>query len=151
MRSVPSYRASAPALIVLADDNRDGILARQSVLAELGYTVIAARCGEEALRVVESQPVDLVITDYKMNPVNGVELIGSLRQSYPNLPIILLTGFAESLGLTPENTGANVVLQKSANELSALLRAVKRLLQPPRKPAASRTSFARVRTKQAGS
>ena len=149
MRSVPSYRASSSAVILLVDDNRDGILARQAVLEELGYGVIAARCGEEALKIVQSQAVDLVITDFKMKPVTGIELINGLRQSKPELPIILLTGFADSLGLTPENTGANAVLQKSANELNTLLRAVKRLLQPPRKPA-SRTSFARVRARQAG-
>jgi FixJ family two-component response regulator len=81
-----------------------------------------------------------LITDYKMKPLNGLELIAALRPSRPTLPVILLTGFADSLGLRPENTGANVVMQKSANELNTLLRNAKRLLQPPRKPARSNTS-----------
>jgi hypothetical protein len=62
------------------------------------------------------------------------------------VPVILLTGFASNLGLSPENTGANVVLQKSADELASLLRHIKRLLGPPRKAArsaASRKTLAR--------
>jgi CheY-like chemotaxis protein len=134
MRSASPHRASNPSVILLVDDNRDGILARSSILKELGYIVIAAISAADALDALKQHTVDLVITDYKMTPMNGVELIAKLRQNYPAIPVILLTGFAESLGLTPQNTGANIVMQKSANELSELLRHTKRLLQPPRKP-----------------
>lgn len=137
MRSAPSHRAPQAAVILLVDDNNDGILARRSVLEELGYTVIAATCGESALQIVKQQGVDLVITDLRMKPVNGTELIARLRETHPQLPVILLTGFADALGLKPDSTGASVVLQKSANELPMLLRTAKRLLQPPRKPSRS--------------
>ena len=137
MRSASPHRATQSSVILLVDDNNDGILARRSVLEELGYTVVAASSGEQALSIVEKQGVDLVVTDYKMQPLNGVELIGRLREMRPELPIILLSGFAEPLGLNAENTGASVVLQKSANELTTLLRSVKRLLQPAKKPAKS--------------
>jgi hypothetical protein len=52
----------------------------------------------------------------------------------------LLTGFADTLGLRPETTGADVVLQKNANEVANLVRQAKRLLNPVRKPAASQLS-----------
>ena len=134
MRTAPSDRAPRAAVILLVDDNKDGVLARRSVLEEFGYKVVAASCGEAALEIVQHQGVDLVITDLKMKPVNGIELIRSLREIKPQLPIILLTGFADALGLNPETTGASVVLQKSSSELSMLLRNTKRLLQPPKKP-----------------
>jgi CheY-like chemotaxis protein len=134
MRTAPSDRAPRAAVILLVDDNNDGILARRSVLEEFGYTVVAASCGETALEIVQQQGVDLVITDLRMKPVNGIELIKSLREIKPQLPVILLTGFADTLGLSPETTGASVVLQKSSSELTMLLRNTKRLLQPPRKP-----------------
>ena len=137
MRSVPSQRASFSSVILLVDDNPDGSLARGSVLSELGYQILTARCGQEALALVKNQPVNLIITDYKMDPVNGLELIALLRAEGYGIPVILLTGFAESLGLRPDATGANVVIQKSANELAILLRHTRRLLQPPRKPAKS--------------
>jgi len=137
MHSALTRRGADPARILLVDDNTDGNSARQSVLEELGYHVFSARCGREALQVLEKQSVDLIITDYRMSPVNGLELIAKLRQASDAIPVVLLTGFAESLGLTPENTGANVVIQKSSRELPALLRTAKKLLHPPKKPARS--------------
>lgn len=115
-------------------------MARQSVLEEIGYKVIVASCGREALQVTEEQPVHLIITDYKMSPVDGLELIDRLRKKNVLTPVILLTGFANNVGLSPENTGANIVLQKSADELATLLRHIKRLLQPARKPARAHVS-----------
>ncbi len=152
MRSVSSRSAPSSAIILLVDDNFDGLMARRSVLEELGYTIIPARCGREALQLIEQQTVDLVITDYKMAPVNGLELIDRLHKNNVFAPVILLTGFAHNLGLCPENTGANVVLQKSADELASLLRHIKRLLQPPRKPARSDSPRkAMARSQKAGS
>lgn len=136
MRSDLSSRAQTPALILLVDDNQDGVVARRSVLEELGYKVVSARCGSEALRTVEQQVFDLVITDYKMSPMNGLEFIATLRQRGFRKPIILLSGFAETLGLREETTGADVVIQKSANEIAQLVRHTKRLLTP-KKPAGS--------------
>jgi len=68
--------------------------------------------------------------------MDGVELIGRLRQLRADLPIILLSGFVEPLGLTEKSTGADVVLSKSAGEVGLLIRSVRRLLsrQPSRKP-----------------
>lgn len=152
MRSVSSRSAPNSAAILLVDDNLDGLMARRSVLEELGYKIIPARCGREALQLVEGQKVDLVITDYRMDPVDGLELICQLRKNDVFAPVILLTGFAHNLGLCPENTGANVVLQKSADELASLLRHIKRLLQPPRKPVRSDTPRKAIaRSQKAGS
>ena len=134
-----SNRDSIPASILLVDDNCDGILARRSVLEELGYQVVTARCGSDALQIAVERDFDLVITDYKMSPMDGLELISNLRERSVTTPIILLTGFAESLGLRSSNTGADVVIQKSANEVANLIRHTKRLLNP-RKPASSQVA-----------
>ncbi len=138
-------RASESAAILLVDDNRDGVLARRSVLEELGYQVFFAHSGKDALHAIEQRTCDLVITDYKMSPMNGLELIAKLRERDFKNPIILLTGFADSLGLKPENTGADLVLQKSANEVAILVRHTKRLLNVPRKPARSQSSQTKSR------
>ena len=140
MRSAPSPRAKFAAVILLVDDNADGIIARSSVLSELGYQVVAANSGSAALALLQAGPVDLIITDYKMDGMNGLEFISAVRQFELKTPTILLTGFAEALGLSPESTGADVVVQKNANELTVLLRHAKRLLQTPRKPARSLAS-----------
>jgi CheY-like chemotaxis protein len=72
--------------------------------------------------------------------MDGLELIAKLREQKFENPIILLTGFADSLGLRCEDTGANVVIQKSQHEVANLIRHTKRLLQPPRKPVRSQGS-----------
>lgn len=153
MRSVPSSRAQNSSTILLVDDNRDGVIARRSVLEELGYKVVSAGCGPDALQAVEQQNFDLIITDYKMSPMDGVQLIAILRTRNFRNPIILLTGFADSLGLGAENTGADIVIQKSANEVATLLRQTRRLLNPsPKKPAGSSgPANKKTRSQHAGS
>jgi CheY-like chemotaxis protein len=143
MRS-SSHRATTHALILLVDDNPDGIIARCSVLKELGYQVVTAGCGSDALRSAEEHNFDLVITDYRMSPVNGLELITNLRERGYSNPIILLSGFAETLGMRSDNTGADVVIMKSANEVTNLVRQTKRLLTP-KKPAGSQAEHKPIR------
>ncbi|HZQ50921.1 MAG TPA: response regulator [Bryobacteraceae bacterium] len=137
MRSDSSHRGQRCPVILLVDDNRDGSLARCSVLQELGFRVVSAGCGSDALEAVKQENFDLIVTDYKMSPVDGLQLIGQLRERSYRGPIILLTGFADSVGLRSENTGADIVIQKSANEIANLVRYAKRLLNHPKKPAAS--------------
>ena len=133
--------------ILLVDDNRDGLLVRRSVLEELGYRVAIALNGEEGLKLYQSASFDVVVTDYRMPGMNGAELIQRVRKLNPHARIILLSGFVEPLGLTEENTGADVVLAKSSNEPAHLTRWVKRLLnRATRKPPASqKKAFAQLK------
>ncbi len=117
------------AKILLVDDNANGVAARKSVLQELGYRITTASCGATALEQFCAHRFDLVITDYKMPRMDGLELISRLRKQAPEVPIILISGFTDTLGLNEESTGADAVLQKSNNEVSHLLRAVNRLLR----------------------
>ena len=112
-------------------------MARRAVLEELGYEVLSATSGKDALKLTEQRACDLVVTDYKMTPMDGLELIAKLREREFTKPIILLTGFADSLGLKPENTGADIVLQKCSNEVATLVRYTRRLLAIPKKPVRS--------------
>ena len=127
--------------ILLVDDNRDGLLVRRSLLEELGYGVSVARNGEEGLKLFESANFDVVVTDYRMPRMNGAELIQRVRKLNPHARIILLSGYVAALGLTEENTGADVVLAKSSNEPAHLTRWVKRLLnRGTRKPPVTQKS-----------
>jgi CheY-like chemotaxis protein len=128
-----------PGKILLVDDNKLGLSARKSVLEELGHTIATAANGVDALEQFANAKFDLVVTDYKMPRMDGLELIARLRKTSPELPVILISGFVDSMGLSEENTGADVVIQKSANEVSHLVRSVARLLRkkPVKKPASS--------------
>jgi CheY-like chemotaxis protein len=122
--------------ILLVDDNRDGLLVRRSLLEEVGYRVEIATDGEEGLKLFESFPFDVVVTDYRMPRMDGAQLIQRIRQLNPNARIILLSGFVDPLGLTEQATGADVVIAKTSREPVYLLSWVKRLINrsAPRKP-----------------
>jgi CheY-like chemotaxis protein len=121
------------------DDNRDGLLVRRSLLEEVGYGVEIAINGEEGLKLYEAHRFDVVVTDFRMPRMNGVELIQRLRALNPNVRVVLLSGFVDPLGLTEDSTGADVVLAKSSHEAQQLVRAVKRLVSSRslRKPVSS--------------
>ncbi|HEV2444789.1 MAG TPA: response regulator [Candidatus Sulfopaludibacter sp.] len=138
--------------ILLVDDNQDGLIVRKSLLEELGYRVQLARNGEEGLKLYQDSTFDVVVTDYRMPRMDGVELIGRIRKHNPNARIILLSGFVEPLGLTEENTGADAVIAKSSNEPLHLVRWVKRLLNraTSRKPPAAVKRLALESTRASG-
>jgi CheY-like chemotaxis protein len=139
MNEVIPSNAPSPPRILLVDDNKLGLAARKVVLEEQGYHISLAREGTEALAQFTPGKFDLLITDYKMPRMNGLELIAKVRELCPGLPIILISGYAEALGLTEANTGADVVIPKSSTEVQQLVRTVGRLLRrsAPRKPAGS--------------
>ena len=65
--------------ILLVDDNRNGLLARKSVLEEHGYQVDAHSSPLDALAEFSEQSYDLVVTDYRMPRMNGAQLIAEIR------------------------------------------------------------------------
>jgi len=143
MKTAPSLSPK----VLLVDDNRDGLLVRRSLLEEIGFCVEIALGAEEGLRLYHTAKFDVIVTDYRMPRMNGTELIQSIRLIDPNARIILLSGFVEPLGLTEQNTGADAVIAKSANEPAHLMRCVKRLAnrglrKPPAAQRASRLSVA---------
>jgi DNA-binding NtrC family response regulator len=78
--------------ILIADDEKNIREGLAEALALDGYKTLVAADGDEALRLVESGDVDLVITDLKMPKVAGTEVLRSVAGRYPSLPVIVLTG-----------------------------------------------------------
>jgi len=134
-----STTPSGPPRLLLVDDNRLGLSARKVVLEELGYDVHTCFDALDALSLAACHPFDLVITDYKMPSMCGTEFIRKLRELRPALPVVLISGFVDALGLDERNTGADAVISKSSNEVQHLIRAVRSLLKRPsaKKPARS--------------
>jgi CheY-like chemotaxis protein len=141
----PNSSRPTPARILLVDDNANGLGARKCVLEELGHRIWAVSSAAEALEAFAEHKFDLVVTDYKMPRMNGVELIAEIRKQAPECPAILISGFVDALGMSELSTGADVVIQKSAHEVSHLVRSVNRLLRrkPARKSAGSEPSKAK--------
>jgi CheY-like chemotaxis protein len=141
MKTASSVHEEIPN-ILLVDDNGHGLIARKAVLEELGYKVFTARSGEEALELCATRKFDLIVTDYRMPKMDGIEFIKELRNSDSQARIIMLSGFVEPLGLDEKSTGADVVIAKSSGEVGNLVRSVGRLLarRVPKKPPASHKS-----------
>ena len=135
--------------ILLVDDSKDGLLVRKVLLEEVGCCVQIASNGEEGLKLFESDNFDVVVTDYSMPRMNGIELIQRIRKIDPNARIVLLSKMVEPLALTEESTGANAVIAKSSSEPAHLQRWVRRLASrsPQRKPPASQKKRAAAATR----
>jgi CheY-like chemotaxis protein len=128
--------------VLLIDDNPHGLLVRKFVLEQQGCVVTACDCPEAALAQFASGDFDLVVTDFRMPQMSGTELIQTIRQLRPNIPVVLVSGMVDVLGLNEQNTGADAVVAKNAAEVSHMVRAVNRLLHrtvTPKKPVRSQT------------
>jgi CheY-like chemotaxis protein len=131
-RSSPMKTAATPAArVLLVDDNHFGLTARKMILEDAGYGVETALNGEDAWERCQKTQFDVVVTDFRMGRMDGVQLITLIRESGSLARIILLSGFVGCLGMTAESTGADEVLTKSSTEVQELLRAVKKLAHQP--------------------
>ena len=106
----PSTAADAgPALVLIVDDDASVRETVAEMVGSLGFSVIAAESGHQALELLAAEPrIDLVITDFAMPELNGAEVARRVRQARPGLPVIFVTGFADIESLR----GEEWVLQK---------------------------------------
>jgi CheY-like chemotaxis protein/anti-sigma regulatory factor (Ser/Thr protein kinase) len=82
--------------VLLVDDDILVSMGAADMLLDLGHSVTEAQSGAHALRLLESDgQFDVVVTDYAMPGMNGFELAQRIKGSYPRLPIVLATGYAE--------------------------------------------------------
>jgi signal transduction histidine kinase len=83
--------------ILVADDEPDIVQSLSDRLEWLGHEVMAACDGQEALTALEIQPVDLAFLDLEMPRLTGIEALKRIRQRWPELPVIILTGHGSIL------------------------------------------------------
>ncbi len=138
--------------ILLVDNNLHGLTARKVILVESGYDIVTALSGEEAWEIFQKQQFDLVVTDLRMGAMDGLELIRRIRGTESPVRIIMLSGYIECLGLTPETSGADELINKSDKEVPQLLRAIRRLAAQPRrrKPRSERATSPNSKRATAG-
>jgi len=81
--------------ILVVDDEVNARTALLELLRDEGYSVEMAADGFKALGKMEEFAPDLVVTDLKMPGMDGIELLGRIRQSDADLPVIVMTAFGE--------------------------------------------------------
>jgi len=90
--------------ILIVDDDRTTRFRLRSILESDGYTVSEATNGAEALFLIRTLPIQLVITDMNMPIMNGTELLVCVQQEAPEMKVIVISGACEStesLGFLP--------------------------------------------------
>jgi response regulator RpfG family c-di-GMP phosphodiesterase len=134
----PIPLANALALRVLVVDDEVSVRrVMTAVLAQLGFPCETAASGDEALRVLETHGIDAVISDLQMPGMSGMELLSKVKQSYPRLVFLMVTGVDDiRVGIQAMREGADDYLVKplqvdASIVLASLTRAlhVKRLEQ----------------------
>jgi DNA-binding NtrC family response regulator len=80
--------------LLIVDDNPSLADAMVDVLELKGFAVRSATSGADALVILATQPVDILLTDVRMPDMNGVALYRSTRKAYPRLVTILMTAYA---------------------------------------------------------
>jgi CheY-like chemotaxis protein len=128
---------SPAARILLVDDNAHGLKARRMILMDHGYEVETAASGEAAWESFQKNHFDIVVTDYRMGGMTGVDLIQRIHESNSPARTVLLSGFIDCLGLTEQSTGADELVSKTNKEVADLLRAIKKLAARPRRRGAT--------------
>lgn len=102
--------------ILVIDDEAPILKLLNTILTREGFRVLTAGDGNEAIRIVDDEPVDLVITDIVMPEKEGLETIYELRKIDRNLPVIAMSGGgknpAERYLQTAKMMGASATLQK---------------------------------------
>jgi DNA-binding NtrC family response regulator len=81
--------------ILVTDDEQDilDLLRGELTDADENFSIILANSGYQALDIIRSQPVDLLITDIAMPDMDGYELYKRTKELKPHIPIIMMTGF----------------------------------------------------------
>ena len=82
------------ASVLVVDDERSMRDFLKILLEKEGHKVATADNGEKALEILGSQAVEVVVSDIRMPGITGIELLESIKEEFPDLPVIMITAFA---------------------------------------------------------
>jgi putative two-component system response regulator len=115
--------------ILVVDDDAEVRESVSSLISAHGFSVISCENAEDALTQLQESRILAVLTDINMPDISGIELLDKIRQAYPQVPVILMTAYAE-LDITIEavKTGAFDFVTKPYKS-SYLIRAIEKAVQ----------------------
>jgi two-component system, response regulator PdtaR len=133
LRSAPRARGAAPAAprpdlkVLIADDDRLVRTMLGDLLAELGHAVIAAENGAEAVALAAREAPDVVILDFLMPRLSGLDALRTMRERGITAPAMLLTAISDGSVRTVEGAEAVELLLEKPVTRRALERALARM------------------------
>ncbi len=93
--------------ILWADDEIEMLKPHIIYLQEKGYEVEAVNSGDEALDLINEQPFDIIFLDEQMPGLSGIETLESIKNSHPNIPIVMITK-SEEESIMESAIGSNI-------------------------------------------
>ncbi len=81
--------------ILVIDDDVDICLLMERFLTRNGFEVTTAQSGKKGLEILSELEPDLVLTDFKLGDINGAELLRKVKEKYPAVPVIIITGYSD--------------------------------------------------------
>ena len=115
-------------VILVVDDEPNTLEVIQRNLNAEGYIVFTAPSVPEAIKILESTKIDLVVTDMKMPKVSGLDLVRHIRENYKTTEVMMITGYATIQGAVEAvKTGAEEYLTKPFTD-EELFTAIRRSL-----------------------
>ncbi len=85
---------STPGRLLIVDDEKVALRNLEHVMKKEGYEVVATQSGGNALAHLDKQDFDLVLTDLRMEKVDGMQILQKCRSAHPDTEVILITGYA---------------------------------------------------------
>src|SRR3989304_4389017 len=82
------------AKLLIIDDERVALKNLEHVMKKEGYDVVATQSGANALKILGEQSFDVVLTDLRMEKVDGMQILRKCRELYPDTEVVLITGYA---------------------------------------------------------
>ena len=124
-----TLRGNAKQNILIVDDEEIARSNMKHVLQKDGYACTCAGNGLAALDILVKEDIDIIISDLKMDRMDGLELLAEVNRSYPEIPVIMVTGFATiNSAVQAMKSGAAHYLGKPVN-LDELRKTVKEVLE----------------------
>ncbi len=115
--------------ILVVDDSPDTLEVLQRNLTSQGYRVYTSPGAVEAIKVLQSQHIDLVITDLKMPGIDGLSLVRHIQENFENTEVMMITGYPSIEGaVVAVKTGAEEYLAKPFTD-EELFSAVERVIE----------------------
>lgn len=80
--------------ILIVDDEKVALKNLEHVMRKEGYEVVSTQSGQNALKILEEQTFEVVLTDLKMEKVDGMQILRRCRELYPDTEVVMITGYA---------------------------------------------------------